>query len=191
MDSYDSEDSDGSSIVIGPISYSQYQEHTRSGTNLKHRYILQSSDISSSECDAQKEATISPERKRSKRGKSKRSTKRSVVPTAKTTAPSATVSVPKKSAPKKTSRKSKGKNAPSMVSQETPSTSRAVESVMTPLSSAVPVTTPSSSVLVARDQMLTGPDHEAELEEVTRMPEETPRSRDLQGLSHFIQISIV
>ena len=73
MDSHDSEDSDGSSIVIGPILYSQYQEHIRSGTNSKQRHILQSSDISSSECDAQKEAITSSEQKRSKRGKSKAS----------------------------------------------------------------------------------------------------------------------
>ena len=42
----------------------------------------------------------------------------------------------------------------------------------------------------AHNQMLTGPDHEAELEEVPRIPEETPRSRDLQGVSYFIQISL-
>ena len=76
------------------------------------------------------------------------------------------------------------------MSLETPSTSRSAESVMTPLSSAVPATTPLSSALAAQNQMLTGPDHEAELEEVTRTPEETPISRDLQGVSHFIQISL-
>lgn len=190
MDSHDSEDSDGSSIVIRPISYSQFQERTCSGTNSKQRYILQSSDISSSDSDAQKETTTSSEQKRSKSGNTKRPAKRTVVPSVKSTTPSATVSVPKKThaARKKTSRKSTGKRTPSVVSQETPSSCRAAESIMRPLSSGVPVTTPSSSA--APNQMSTGPDHEAELEEVPPMPEETSRSRDLQGVSHFIQISL-